>query len=90
MLRDVQRRFDAEDPAFSRSFDDVGGPSTYSFRWAFTLPRRACTTAIVVAVALGVLMLLARAPGTALLFAAPATTFSMIRRSRDDSAGREP
>lgn len=89
-LRDLQRQFDTEDPDFSRSFDDVGRPSTYSFRWAFRIPRRTCTTAIVVAVALGVLMLLARDPGAALLFAALATMFSMIRPSRDGSAGREP
>jgi len=89
-LRDVQRQFDAEDPDFSRSFDDVGQHSTYSLQWAYTMPRWAYTTAIVVAVALGMLMLLARAPGTALLFAALATMISMIRRRRDDSAGREP
>lgn len=89
-LREVQRQFDAEDPNFSRSFVDVGQHSTYSFQWAYAMPRWAYTTAIVVAVALGLLMLLARAPGTALLFAALATMIAMIRSGRDDPAGREP
>lgn len=88
-LREVQRQFDAEDPDFSRSFDDGLRHSTYSLQWAYTMPRWAYTTAIVVAVALGVLMLLARAPGTALLFAALATTIAMIRGRRDESGGRE-
>lgn len=89
-LREVQRQFDAEDPDFSRSFDDGLGQSSYSFRWAYPMPRWAYTTAIDVAVALGVLMLLARAPGTALLFAALATMIAMIRGHRDESGGREP
>lgn len=89
-LRELQRQFDAEDPDFSRSFDDVGQHSTFSLQRAYTMPRWAYTTAIGVAVALGMLMLMARAPGTALLFAALATIISMIRRHRDDPPGREP
>lgn len=89
-LRELQRQFDAEDPDFSRSFDDVGQHSTFSLQRAYALPRWAYTTAIGVAVALGMLMLMARAPGTALLFAALATIISMIRRHRDDPPGREP
>jgi hypothetical protein len=84
-LREVQRGFVAEDPDFARSVDDVGQRhSTYSLHWAYAMPRGVYTVAIVVAVALGVLMLLVRAPGTALLFAALATMISVIRRRRDE------
>jgi hypothetical protein len=89
-LREVQRQSDAEDPDFSRSFDDGLQQSTYSVQWVYTMPRWVHTTALVTAVALGVLMVVARAPGTALLFAALATMISMVRRRRDDPPGREP
>lgn len=89
-LRELQSQFDAEDPDFSRSFDDGLRHSTYSLQWAYTKPRWMYTTAIVVAVALGVLMMVARSPGTALLFAALATMVLMVRRRRDDPPGREP
>lgn len=88
-LREVQRQFEAEDPAFTRSFDDIGrNRSTYSFQWAYAMPHWVYTTAVVVAVALGVLMLFARAPGTAFLFAALATMFSVVRRRRDGPGRR--
>ncbi len=85
MLREVQRRFVAEDPDFVRSFEDVGRRhSTFSLRWAYAMPRAVYTIAIVVAVALGVLMLLVAAPGTGLLFAALATMIAVVRRRRDE------
>jgi len=83
-LRELQRRLVAEDPDFARSFDDVRlRHSTYSLQWAYAMPRWVYPTAIVAAVALGVLMLLLGAPGTALGFAALATMISVVRRRRD-------
>lgn len=90
MLDEVQRRFVTEDPRFAASFDRVGpGASSYSVRWAYTLPSWAYTTAMFVAAAFGVLMLIAGAPGTALAFAALATAISLLRRRRDQTGRRE-
>lgn len=84
-LREVQRRLASEDPTFVRSFDDAGQQySTWSLQWPAALPRAAHTAAIVVALAFCVLMLVARAPGTALLFAAVAATIAVAGRRRDD------
>ncbi len=89
-LREVQRQFAAEDPDFARAFDDVGrGQSTYSLAWVYAMPRWVYTIAIAVSVALGVLMLLTRAPGTALVFAALATVIAMLRKRRDEPGNRE-
>jgi hypothetical protein len=89
-LRAVQRQFVTEDPGFARSFDTVGSrDSRYSFEWAYDLPRWMYTTALVVTVALGLLMLLVRAPATAFLFAAVATTIAVLRRRPDDAPGRD-
>jgi hypothetical protein len=43
---------------------------------------------MIVAVAFGVLMLIAGAPGTALAFAALATAISLLRRRRDQTVQR--
>jgi hypothetical protein len=89
-LREVQHRFVTEDPRFAASFDAVGpGASSYSVQWAYTLPGWAYTTAMSVAGALGVLMLMAGAPGSALVFAAAATAISLLRRRRDQTVRRE-
>jgi hypothetical protein len=89
-LREVQHRFVTEDPRFAASFDAVGpDASSYSVQWAYTLPSWTYTTAMSVAVALGVLMLMAGAPGSALVFAALATAISLLRRRRDQTVRRE-
>jgi Protein of unknown function (DUF3040) len=89
-LREVQHRFVTEDPRFAASFNAVGpGASSFSVQWAYTLPSWAYTTAMIVAVALGVLMLMAGAPGSALVFAALATAISLLRRRRDQTVRRE-
>jgi hypothetical protein len=80
-LREVQRCLATEDPAFVRSFETAGRPdSHYSFQWLYGLPRWAYTTSLVVAVALGLLMLLAQSPATAFGFAALATMIAAVRR----------
>jgi hypothetical protein len=89
-LREVQHRFVTEDPRFAASFNAVEpGASSYSVQWAYTLPSWAYTIAMSVAVALGVLMLMAGAPGSALVFAALATAISLLRRRRDQTVRRE-
>lgn len=88
-FRELQRQFAAEDPAFVRTFDEVPPRSAYSVQWAYGLPRWVYTSAMLVAVALGVLMLLARAPSIALVFAAIATLISVVRRRRDEPGRRD-
>jgi len=89
-LREVQRRFVTEDPRFAASFNAVRPrASTYSVQWAYTLPSWAYTTAMFVAVAFGVLMLLPGAQGIALVFAALATAISVLHRRRDQTVRRE-
>jgi hypothetical protein len=89
-LREVQNRFVTEDPRFAASFNAVRpGASSYSVQWAYTLPSWAYTTAMIVAVVLGVLMLMAGAPGSALVFAVLATAISLLRRRRDQTVRRE-
>ena len=84
-LREVQRQLVAEDPDFARSFEAVGRPdSHYSLHW---VPGWVYTTALVVAVALGVLMLLVHAPGTALGFGALATMIAAVRSRRNAEGG---
>jgi hypothetical protein len=80
-LREVQRRLATEDPAFVRSFETTGQPDSHcSFQWLYGLPRWAYTTTLVVAVALGLLMLLVQSPATAFGFAALATVIAAARR----------
>lgn len=88
-LREVQRQFEAEDPDFTRSFDVGQRHSTYSYQWAYAMPRWAYSTAIVVAVTVGVLMLFVGALGPALLLAALATMTSVVRRRGDEPGRRE-
>jgi hypothetical protein len=89
-LREVQHQFVTEDPRFAASFTAIGPrASTYSVQWAYTLPSWAYTTAMIVAVAFGVLLLIAGAPGTALVFAALATVIALLRRRRDQTGRRE-
>lgn len=89
-LRELQRQFVAEDPGLAGSFDDVGRRhSTFSLEWAYAMPRWVYTAALVVALILGVLMLLSRAPGTALVLAALATMISTLRKRRDEPRRRE-
>ncbi len=89
-LREVQRRFVTEDPRFAASFNAARpGASSYSVQWAYTLPSWAYTTAMIVAVALGVLMLMAGAPGSALAFVTLATAISVLGWSRDRTGRRE-
>lgn len=87
-LREVQRRWLAEDPGFVASFDAAGPrDSTCSVQWAYDLPRSAYTTALVVAVALVVAMLALSAPGSALLFAALAVVTAVLRCQDEDRRG---
>ncbi|MDN5859195.1 MAG: DUF3040 domain-containing protein [Pseudonocardia sp.] len=86
-LRELEHQFEAEDPDFSRSFEDGERLSTYSMRWAYAMPGWVYPTAIVVVLAMGVLMLASRSPGTALLFVALAAMISIVRRSRDEPGG---
>ena len=80
-LLEVQRHLVAEDPDFVRSFDEAGPrDSTYSVQWVYAMPLWVYTTAVVVAVALGVLMLVVSGPGTALILAVLATTIFTVRR----------
>jgi hypothetical protein len=89
-LREFQHQFVTEDPRFAASFNAVSpGASSFSVQWAYTLPSWAYTTATSVAVALGVLMLMAGAPGSTLVFAALATATSLLRRRRDQTIRRE-
>jgi hypothetical protein len=89
-LREVQFQFVTEDPRFAASFNAIEPrASTHSVQWAYTLPDWAYTTAMFGAVAFGVLMLIAGAPGTALVFAALATAISLLRRRRDQTGRRE-
>ena len=89
-LREVQRHLLAEDPDFVRSFDEAERrDSTYSVQWVYAMPRWVYTTAVVVAVALGVLMLVVSGPGTALILAMLATTIFVIQRRRGTPGRRE-
>jgi Flp pilus assembly protein TadB len=89
-LREVQRHLMAEDPDFARSFDEAGRQdSTYSVQWVYAMPRWVYATAVVVAVALGVLMLVVSGPGTALIVAVLATTIFVIQRRRGTPGRRE-
>jgi DUF3040 family protein len=90
VLDEVQHRFVTEDPRFAASFSGVWlGESSYSVQWAYTLPSWAYTTAMIVAVASGVVMLMEGAPGSALVFATLATAISLLGWSRDQTARRE-
>lgn len=51
-LREVESQLTAQDPDFTRSFDTVGHPSTYSIQWIYELPSWAYRLAIGLAVAL--------------------------------------
>jgi Flp pilus assembly protein TadB len=87
-LREVQRQLMAEDPDFARSFDEAGWrDSTFSGQWVYATPRWVFATAVVAAVALGVLMLVVSGPGTALVVAVLATMIFVIRR-RGGAPGR--
>jgi hypothetical protein len=89
-LREVQRHLMAEDPEFARSFDVAGRrDSTYSVQRVYSMPRWVYTTAVVVAAALGVLMLVVSGPGTALILAVLATTIFTVRRRRGAPGRRE-
>ncbi len=89
-LREVQRQFVTDDPDFARTFEAVGRPdSHYSLQWMYGMPEWVYTTALVVAVAVGVLMLLVQSPGTALGFGALATMIAMVRNRRNDECGRD-
>jgi hypothetical protein len=89
-LDEVQRRFVTEDPRFAESFNRVrSGASSCTVHWVYTLPSWAYTTAVIVAPASGVVMLIAGAPGSALVFAALATAISLLRRRRDQTGQRE-
>jgi uncharacterized RDD family membrane protein YckC len=78
----------AEDPDFARSFDEAGWrDSTFSGQWAYATPRWVFATAVVAAVALGVLMLVVSGPVTALVVAVLATMIFVIRR-RGGAPGR--
>jgi Flp pilus assembly protein TadB len=87
-LREVQRQLMAEDPDFARSFDEAGRrDSTFSGQWVYATRRWVFATAVVAAVALGVLMLVVSGPGTALVVAVVATMIFVIRR-RGGAPGR--
>jgi hypothetical protein len=96
-LREVERRFMAEDPEFPRSFDDVGRRhSTCSLQWPSAMPRWAyamgrwiSTTALVLAVALAALMIMVVSPGAALVFAVLATIIGVSRERGDETDRRE-
>ncbi len=86
-LREVQRRWLAEDPGFVASFDAVGPrDSTCSVQWAYDRPRSAYMTAmaVAVAVALVVAMLMLSAPGSALLFAALVVVTAVLWCHQDE------
>ena len=86
-LREIEHRFLTEDPGFVRSFEAVKRQdSHYDLRWVYAIPRWVYTSALVAAIALGGLMLLAQAPGTALVFAALATLFTAGRRAAERAA----
>lgn len=86
-LREVERQFMAQDPDFTRAFDATGQPSTYSIQWIYEMPWWAYRIVIGLAVALGLLMMLAGAPWTAILFAGLAVLFSRIQK-RSSAPGR--
>ena len=89
MLREVQRQLVLSDPRFARSFDALDARhSSCSFPWAYTIPGLAYTTVMILAVVLGLLMLVAGAPGTALAFAALAATTRAVRRHQYGDSGR--
>ncbi|HEX2299942.1 MAG TPA: DUF3040 domain-containing protein [Pseudonocardiaceae bacterium] len=87
VLDEVQHRFVIEVPRFAASFNGAWlDESSYSIQWAYTQPSWAYTTAMIVAVASGVVMLMAGAPGSALVFATLATAISLLAWSRDSEA----
>jgi Protein of unknown function (DUF3040) len=88
ILHEMQRRLVTEDPDFARSFQEAGrrGDSHFSLQRAYETPRWAYTAALVVSVAFSVLMLVALAPWTALLFMTLAVMTAMARYHRDDEA----
>lgn len=90
-LRELQRQLVAQDPEFARSFDDLARrDSTFSLHRVHAMPRWVYTAAIAVAIALAVLMLLVvRAPESALAFAILAMMISVVRRRRDEPVRRE-
>jgi Flp pilus assembly protein TadB len=92
VLREMQRRFVAEDPEFARSFEGFGrrGDSHFSWQRAYEMPRWVYTTALVVSVVFSVLMLLALAPWTALVFMLLAVLIAAVRFRRHDEVRRVP
>ena len=92
ILHEMQRQFVTEDPGFARSFEELGrrGDSRYSSQWAYGMPRWVYTQAFVVSVALSVLMLLALAPWTALVFMTLAIMIAIARFHWDDEARQVP
>jgi Flp pilus assembly protein TadB len=90
ILQEVQRQFVTEEPDLVRSFTEVGrrGDSTFSLPRAYEVPRWAYTAALIVSVAFSVLMLLALAPWTALVFMVLAIVIAVARFRRCDAAHR--
>jgi Flp pilus assembly protein TadB len=88
-LRELQRRLAAEDPEFTRSFDAVGRDTHISFEGVYRLPRWVYTLALVAAVAFTGLMVVARAPWPALLFATLIPIIVVLRRRREQADRRE-
>jgi hypothetical protein len=87
ILHEMQHRFRAEDPGFARAFDEVGRrDSHFSLQWAYGMPRWMYMTSIIGAVALSVLMLLALAPWTALMFITLASVIAAALFHRDNEA----
>jgi hypothetical protein len=88
ILEEMQHRLVTEDPDFARSFEEVGrrGDSHISLHRAFEVPRWAFPAAVFVAAAFSVLMLLALAPWTALLFMTLAIVTAVAWYHRDDEA----
>jgi hypothetical protein len=64
------------------------GDSSYSVQWAYALTSWAYTTAMIVALSSGVIMLMEGAPGSALVFATLATAISLPGWSRNQTARR--
>lgn len=82
-LLELQRQFQAEDPEFARSFDEIGQrDSVFSLHCLDAMPRWVPTAAVVGTVALGVLMLAIGVAAAALVLAMLAATIVVLRRRR--------
>src|SRR5689334_3444910 len=82
-LLELQRQFQAEDPDFVRSFDEVGQrDSAFSLRWVDAMPRWVPTAAVVGTVAFGVLMLAIGVAAATLVLAMLAATIVVLGRRR--------